>query len=152
VAQPRASWKGYLKIAELTCPIALYAGASSSDRIALHAVDRNTGHRLRRQFVDSATGEMVEPDDQVKGYEIGKDEYVVLEPDEVAAAIPHSDKTLVVSAFVDLAEIDEVYFDRPYSLAPSNRSADEAFGGKAPPSRTRERSRPQSGARRKAAS
>ncbi len=127
VAQPRASWKGYLKIAELTCPVALYAAVSRSERIALHSVSRSSGSRLRRQFFDSVTDEPVEREDQVKGYEVGRDEYVALEPEEIAAAVPRSDKTLAVSAFVDEAEIDEIYFDRPYYLAPSDRSAYEAF-------------------------
>ena len=64
---------------------------------------------------------------QVKGYEVGQDEYIVLEPDEIAAAIPESDKTLAVVAFIRCDAIDTVYFDRPYYLSPSNRIAEEAF-------------------------
>jgi DNA end-binding protein Ku len=124
---PRASWKGFLKIAEVTCPVALYAAASTTDRISLHTINRPTGHRIRRQFVDAETGEAVERDDQVKGYEVGKDEYVSVEPDEIAAIIPHGDKTLSVWAFIDLAGVDDLYFDKPYYLAPSDRSADETF-------------------------
>lgn len=127
MAPPRASWKGYLKIAEVTCPVALYAAASTSERIALHTVNRATGHRVQRQYVDAATGEPVEREDQVKGYEVGKDGFVVLEPEEVAGAVPHNDKTLNVSAFVDLGEVDDVYFDRPYYLAPADRVGEEAF-------------------------
>jgi len=127
MAAPRASWKGFLKIAELVCPVALYAAVSSSERIVLHTVNRATGNRVHRQYVDAATGEPVEAEDQVKGYEVGKDEYVVLEPEEIAAAMRESDKQLTVSAFVDRGEIDDVYFDRPYFLAPSDRSGDEAF-------------------------
>lgn len=124
---PRASWKGFLKIAEVTCPVALYAAASTTERIALHTINRASGDRIRRQFVDAETGETVERDDQVKGYEIGKDEYVSVEPDEIAAIIPHGDKTLTISAFIDLAVVDDLYFDKPYYLAPSDRSADETF-------------------------
>ena len=127
MAAPRASWKGFLKIAEVTCPIGLYAAVSSSERIVLHTVNRSTGNRVSRQYVDAGTGDPVESGDQVKGYEIGKDEYVVLEPEEIAAAVPESDKRLTVSAFVGRDEIDDVFFDRPYFLAPSDRSADEAF-------------------------
>jgi DNA end-binding protein Ku len=127
MAAPRASWKGFLKIAELTCPVGLYAAVSSSERIVLHTVNRSTGNRVSRQYVDVGTGEPVEADNQVKGYEVGKEEYVVLEPDEIAAAVPESDKRLTVSAFVDRGEIDDVYFDRPYFLAPSDRSGAEAF-------------------------
>jgi DNA end-binding protein Ku len=127
MAAPRATWKGFLKIAELTCPVGLYAAVSSSERIVLHTVNRSTGSRVSRQYVDAATGAPVGAEDQVKGYEVGKDEYVFLEPEEIAAAVPESDKRLTVSAFVDRGEIDDVYFDRPYYLAPSDRSGDEAF-------------------------
>jgi DNA end-binding protein Ku len=124
---PRASWKGFLKIAEVTCPVALYAAASTTERIALHTINRATGNRIHRQFVDAETGQAVERDDQVKGYQVGKDEYVSIEPDEIAAVIPHGDRALTVSAFIDLAAVDEIYLDKPYYLAPSDRSADETF-------------------------
>jgi DNA end-binding protein Ku len=124
---PRASWKGFLKIADVTVPIRLYAAASTSERIALHTINRPTGHRVRREFVDAETGKTVERDDQVKGYEVAKDEYVSVEPDEIEAVIPHGDKTLTVFAFVDLAGVDDLYFDKPYYLGPSDRSADETF-------------------------
>jgi DNA end-binding protein Ku len=124
---PRASWKGFLKIADVTVPVGLYSAASTSERIALHTINRPTGHRVRREFVDAETGDAVERDDQVKGYEVAKGEYVSVEPDEIAAIIPHGDKTLTVSAFVDLAGVDDLYFDKPYYLAPADRSADETF-------------------------
>ena len=124
---PRASWKGFLKIADVTVPVGLYAAASTSERIALHTINRPTGHRVRREFVDAETGEAVDRDEQVKGYEVAKGEYVSVEPDEIAAVIPHGDKTLTVSAFVDLAGVDDLYFDKPYFVGPSDRSADEPF-------------------------
>jgi len=124
---PRASWKGYLKIAEVTCPVALYTAVSTSERIALHTINRATGHRVHREFVDGETGKPVQRDDQVKGYEIGKGDYVMLEPDEVAAAVPQSDKTLAVTAFIKCGEIDDVYFERPYFLAPGDKYAEESF-------------------------
>ena len=89
---PRANWKGFLKVAELTCPVSLHPAASTSERIAFHTLNRATGHRVRRQFIDQETGKPVEADAQVKGYEIGQDEYIMLEPSEIAAAIPESDK------------------------------------------------------------
>ena len=124
---PRAIWKGFFKIAEVSCPVALYTAASTSERIALHTINRQTGHRVRRQFVDSDTGRQVERDDQVKGYEVAQGEYVMLDPAEIEAAVPQSDKTLAVSAFIPCSEIDEVYFDKPYYLAPSDKSAEDAF-------------------------
>ena len=124
---PRASWKGFLKVAELTCPVALHAAASTSERIAFHTLNRATGHRVRRQFVDQETGKQVDADEQVKGYEVGQDDYVVLGPKEIAAAVPESDKTLAVQAFIRCDDIDTVYFDRPYYLSPGNAIAGEAY-------------------------
>lgn len=124
---PRANWKGFLKVGEVTCPIALYTAASASERVSFHTINRATGHRVRRVFVDSDSGKPVDRDDQVKGYETGSGDYVVLEPEEVAEAIPESDKTLSVDAFVECGDIDDVYFDKPYYLAPSDRHAEEAF-------------------------
>lgn len=126
--QPRANWKGFLKIAEITCSVALYTAVSTADRIAFHTINRATGNRVRRQFVDSETGKPVEKDDQVKGYETGSGEYVMLEPDEVAGAVPHSDKTLAVDAFIRCRDIDDVYFDKPYYLAPADPHAGQVFG------------------------
>ena len=76
---PRAQWKGFLTFGEVVCPVALFTAASTSDRIAFHTVNRDTGNRVRREFVDGVTGAPVGRDDQVKGYEVGKDDYIVLD-------------------------------------------------------------------------
>ena len=78
---PRASWKGSLKIADVTCAVGLYTAASTSDRVALHVINRATGHRVHRQFVDSDTGKAVDKEDQVKGYEVSDGDYIMLDPD-----------------------------------------------------------------------
>ncbi|WFU50290.1 Ku protein [Sinorhizobium terangae] len=122
----RAQWKGYIRFGEVTAPVALYTATSTSERISFHTVNRETGNRVRREFVDSATGKPVQKEDQVKGYELDNDRYVVLEPEEVAAAVPESDKTLHVEAFISCEDIDKVYFDRPYYLTPDKMGA-EAF-------------------------
>ncbi|MCX5493328.1 Ku protein [Kaistia dalseonensis] len=127
MGEPRANWKGQLKIAALICPVALYSASSTSERVTFHTINRKTGNRVQRRFVDSETGEAVDPADQVKGYEVGPDDYIQLDPDDVAAAVPESDKTLSLVAFVPCAEIDDVYFDRPYYLAPAAADAHEVF-------------------------
>jgi DNA end-binding protein Ku len=124
---PRASWKGYLKIGELTCPVALHAAASTAERIRFHTINRATGHRVHRQFVDQETGKVVPSEEQVKGYEVSKGEYVVLEPEEITAAIPAGDKTLAVDAFVRFEDIDKAYFDRPYYLTPSDEVGEKSY-------------------------
>lgn len=124
---PRATWKGYLKVAELAVPVALYAGATASKRVSFHILNRATGHRVRRQYVDEVTGRPVEREQQVKGYRTGENEYLILQPEEIAEAVPESDKTLRIEAFISCPEVDTVYFDRPYFLAPSNAVSGESF-------------------------
>ncbi|PWL16558.1 Ku protein [Falsochrobactrum shanghaiense] len=115
---PRANWKGQLKVDQLLCPVALYTAASTSERVSFHLLNRKTGNRLSREFVDSDTGKPVAREDQVKGYEVSSGNYISFDPEEVASAIPENDKTLNVTRFVKCNEIDDVYFDRPYYLAP----------------------------------
>lgn len=124
---PRPNWKGYLKLGELNCMVALYTAASTSERISFHMINRKTGNRLSREFVDSDTGKLVEHEDQVKGYEVSDGCYVELEPEEVAAAIPEADKTIEVEDFVACDDIDEVFFDKPYYLAPADKASTEVF-------------------------
>ncbi len=121
---PRANWKGFIKFGEVACPVALYTAASSSERIAFNTLNRKTGNRVKREFVDGETGDPVQREDQVKGYEIENGQYIILEPDEVAAAVPDSDKTLKIDAFIPCNEIDDVYFDKPYYLAPDKMGTD----------------------------
>ncbi|MGX1743238.1 non-homologous end joining protein Ku [Bosea sp. NPDC055353] len=124
---PRAIWKGILKVAEVTCPVALYTAASTSERISFHMLNRKTGHRVHRQFIDAVTGKPVEKEDQVKGYDRGDGDYIMLEPEEIAEAVPESDKTLDVATFLPCDEIDDLFFDRPYYVTPSTPVAAEAF-------------------------
>lgn len=124
---PRASWKGFIKVAELAFPVALYAAATTSERIAFHTVNRDTGNRVRREFVDEETEKPVEREAQVKGYEIAKGEYIVLEPEEIEAAIPQSDKTIRIESFIPFDGVDTAYFDKPYFLTPSDSIGNEAF-------------------------
>lgn len=121
---PRANWKGYIKFGEVTCPVALYTAASTSDRIAFNTLNRKTGNRVKREFVDGETGDTVERDDQVKGYEMENGQYVVLEPEEMAEAVPDSDKILKIEAFIPCSQIDTIYFDKPYYLAPDKLGTD----------------------------
>lgn len=123
----RAIWKGHLSVGELSCGIALYSAATTSERISFHYVNRRSGNRLRREFVDEATGKPVERDDQVKGYETAKDAYVVLEPDDIADAVPKGDKTLEICEFIACDDVDTVYFDKPYFLKPADEADEEAF-------------------------
>lgn len=123
----RAVWKGHLQIAELSCGVALYAAASTSERVSFNILNRKTGNRVQRLYVDDETGKTVDRDDQVKGYELGSGEHVILEPDEIAQAVPQRDKTLLIEAFLTCADIETVYFDKPYYLAPADKVSEGAF-------------------------
>lgn len=127
MASHRANWKGFIKIGELAVPVGLYSATSPQSRISLHMLNRKTGNRLRREFVDSESGKPVETEDQVKGFEISSGEFVVLDDEDFASAIPESDKTLSVLGFIACEDIDTVYFDKPYYLVPSDNSGEEAF-------------------------
>ena len=124
---PRANWKGYLKVGELSCPVALYTAASTSDRVSFHIINRETGNRVHRQMVDADTGRQVESEDIVKGYEVSSGQYVFLEPDEVKAAVPESDKTLELETFIPCDGVDTIFIDRPYYLAPADKPSAEVF-------------------------
>ena len=82
---PRPNWKGYLKLSLVSCPIALYPATTTSERVSFRTLNRETGNRVRRQFVDEQTGDPVQTEDQAKGYEVAKGEYIMLEDDELKA-------------------------------------------------------------------
>ncbi|MGF9567792.1 Ku protein [Neorhizobium sp. BT27B] len=127
MAAHRAQWKGHLKIGELSCAVGLYTAASTSDRISFHMINEKTGNRLKREFVDSETEEVVERDSQVKGFETGNGDYIMIDPEEVAAVIPDSDKMLEAEAYIPCGKIDDVYFDKPYYLVPVDDADQDAF-------------------------
>ncbi|MFZ0559136.1 MAG: Ku protein [Methylovirgula sp.] len=124
---PRANWKGYLKLSLVSCPIALFPVASTSERISFHLINRATGNRLRQQYVDSVTDEIVERDERVRGYEIGKGEYIALEESELAERALESTHTIDIESFVPRKDIDDVYLENSYYMAPDDKVADEPF-------------------------
>ncbi|PSC05169.1 Ku protein [Alsobacter soli] len=124
---PRANWKGYLKLSLVSCAVALYPASTAASRIAFHTVNRETGNRLRRQMFDPDTGDVVESENQVRGYEVAKGDYVIVEDEEIDAIALESTHTIDIESFVPRSEIDELYVDAPYYLAPDDRVAQEAF-------------------------
>ena len=124
---PRPNWKGYLKLSLVSCPVALYPATTTSERVSFRTLNRETGNRVRRQFVDDQTGEPVQSEDQAKGYEVGKGEYILIEDDELKAVQIESNHTIDIERFVPASEIDGLYLDTPYFLAPTDRVGEEAF-------------------------
>ena len=125
---PRAYWKGYLKLSLVSCAVVLYPAVSSSSRTTFHTLNRTTGNRVKRQFVDAETGEVVPTENQAKGYEVSKGQHVLVEDDELEAVRLESTHTIDIDTFAKRSEVDERYLDTPYYLAPDDRIAQEAFG------------------------
>ena len=122
----RALWKGFLKFAEISCPVALHSAASTSERVTFNTLNRKTGNRVKREYVDIDTWKVVEKEDQIKGYEVDDNRYVLFEADELAGVVPPNDKTLRIKSYVPFQEIDDLYFDKPYYLLP-DRLGEETF-------------------------
>ncbi|MXN44128.1 Ku protein [Shinella kummerowiae] len=124
MAGQRAQWKGFMKFGEVSFGVALYTAASTSDRLTFNTINKATGNRVNRVFIDSETEEPVPKEAQAKGFEIENGQYIMIDPEEVAATIPESNKTLEVDAFIPCADVDDVYFDKPYYLAPDRMGSD----------------------------
>jgi len=124
---PRPYWKGYLKLSLVSCAVALYGASSSSERVSFNTLNRKTGNRLKQNLVDSVSGEPVETADRVKGYQFSKGQYVMVEDADLEALKLESTKTIELETFVPQSEVDEIYLDSPYYLAPDDKVAEEAF-------------------------
>ncbi|MDX2296801.1 MULTISPECIES: Ku protein [Streptomyces] len=115
----RPVWKGSLAFGLVSLPVGLYA-ATDHHTIRFHQLQRGTSDRIRNRRVNERTGEEVDLDDIVKGYDTG-DEYVLVEPGELDALAPGRSKVLEISGFVDLDEVDPIFFDRTYYLGPADK-------------------------------
>jgi DNA end-binding protein Ku len=124
---PRPNWKGYLKLSLVSCPIALYPATSGSERTSFRQVNKQTGNRLKQQLVDSVTGEPVGPEDKGRGYEIGKNQFLMVEDEEIEAIEIESTRTIEIDKFVPREQIDDRYIDAPYYIAPTDSVGQEAF-------------------------
>jgi len=124
---PRASWTGFLRLSLVSCPVYLSPATSEAKRIRLNQLNAATGNRLKQQLIDSETGEVVERDQIVKGYEYDRGRYVTLSDDELKELQIESSKIIDLDQFVDRDDVDPVYLDAPYYIYADGELADEAF-------------------------
>ena len=124
---PRAYWKGYLKLSLVSCPVALFPASSEREKIRFHQINKATGNRIKYRKVDAETDEDVDTSNIVKGYEVGKGEYIELEPEELEAVAVESTRTLEIDEFVPRKEIDELYLNNPYYIVPDGDVGQQAF-------------------------
>jgi DNA end-binding protein Ku len=124
---PRAYWKGWLKLEAISCPVRLYAATSQANRVSLHEINRDTGHRISLRAHDPESGREVAKDEIVKGWQVEKDRYLIVDSDEIDELRVTATKTIDIEEFVPVAELDHLYFDKPYFLAPDGKMADQTY-------------------------
>ena len=123
----RPSWQGHLKLSLVTCPVALYTATNSGGDVHFNLINPKTNNRIKTITTDPDTGP-IDRSDLVKGYEVSKGEYVLLTDEEIKSVKLESTKTIDIERFVPGDEIDRIYWDNPYYLAPDGKLAQEAFG------------------------
>ncbi len=123
----RANWKGYLKLSLVSCAVALYPATTETARVSFNTLNRQTGNRVKRQYVDAETGDVVEAEDQVKGYRVGKNSYILVEDEDLEAIRMESTHTIDIERFVPRDQVDARHLDAPYYIAPDDQVANEAF-------------------------
>src|SRR5271168_1381916 len=123
----RPFWKGYLKLSLVSCPIALYTGTSSTERVSFRQINKKTGNRLRQQLVDEVTREPVEGENKGRGYEYSKNAYIPVDDNEIDAIAIESNHTIEIDSFVPREQIDERYLDSPYYITPNDQAGQDAF-------------------------
>jgi len=122
----RAYWQGQIRLALVSIPVEIYTATKSGAQVSFHQIHEPTGKRIKYEKVVPGVGP-VDPDEIMKGYEIEKGEYVLLEQDEIDAVKLESKKTLELTQFVDATDIDVLYFEKPYFVVPADDLAEEAF-------------------------
>ena len=124
---PRASWNGFLRLSLVSCPVSLVPATTEAKRIRFNQLNAKTGNRVQQQLIDSKTGEVVDRDDIVKGYEYDRGRYATISDDELKALQIESSKIIDLNRFVDRDEVDPIYLDTPYYVYPDGELAAETF-------------------------
>jgi DNA end-binding protein Ku len=125
---PRANWKGYVRLSLVSCPILLYPATSETEKVHFHQINKATGNRIHLQKVDAETGEIVNAEDIVKGYETGKKGgYIEVTDADLEAIDIESTRTIDIDQFVPRDEIDDLYINRPYYIVPDGKVGQQAF-------------------------
>jgi DNA end-binding protein Ku len=122
----RPIWRGQIRLALVSIPVELYSATKSGAAIQFHQVHEPTGKRIKYEKVVPGVGP-VNPDEIVKGYEVSKGHYVLLDPEEIESVKLESRKTLDLVEFVDAGDIDAMYYEKPYFVVPADDLAEEAY-------------------------
>jgi len=123
----RALWQGFLKFSLVSCAVEVHGLVRQSERLSFNTLNRRTGNRVRRLYIDAETGDAVPPEDQVRGYEVAEGDYVTLEDEELESIALESTRVIDLHSFCRPEEIDPIYFDTPYALVPEPGAGEDAF-------------------------
>ena len=124
---PRYYWKGYLKLSLVTCPVAMTPATSESEKVRFHTLNKDTGHRVVSQYIDSVTGKPVKEENEAKGYARGENDYITLTDDDLDAVALDTVKTIDIEKFVPADSIEWIYLEKPHYLMPDDAVGNEAF-------------------------
>ena len=123
----RPTWQGHLRLSLVTCPVALYTATNAAGDVHFNLINPKTNNRIKMVTTDPDAGP-VDRSELVKGYEVSKGEYILLTDEEIRSVKLESTKTIDIERFVPEGDIDRLYWDNPYYLAPDGKLAQEAFG------------------------
>jgi len=123
----RPTWQGHLRLSLVSCPVALYKATEARTGVSFNLINPRTKSRVKQVLTDASTGETIDRKELVKGFAIAKDEYVLIDPEEIDALKVESTKIIDIERFVELGTIDRIYWDEPYYLVPDGKTGLEAF-------------------------
>ncbi len=123
-----AFWKGHLRLSLVTAAVSLTPAVSQSGKVSFHVINRKTGNRVESRYVDSVTHRPISDKNQVKGFDTGDGEFVLLEDDELESVGLESTRTIDIQRFVPAGSVDWIWYDRPHFLKPEDKIGAEAFG------------------------
>ncbi|MEP9380414.1 Ku protein [Aquabacter sp. CN5-332] len=123
----RPYWKGYLKLSLVTCPVQMMPATSENEKVRFHTLNRATHNRVVSHYVDAVTGREVKDEDEVKGYQRGEDDYIILEDEELENVALDSTKTIDIDVFSPRDSVEWIWLDTPYYLSPDDPVGQEAF-------------------------
>jgi DNA end-binding protein Ku len=123
----RSAWRGFLKLSLVSCPIRMLAATTRANRLSFHNLDRDTMRRIEMVPHDAETGEELDRDELVRGYEVEKGRFITIEDEELEQLQIESSRTIDLDSFVEEDEVDTMYLEQPYDLAPDGKMGDETF-------------------------
>lgn len=123
----RPFWQGYLKLSLVTCPVAMTPAVTGSEKVRFHILNEKTGNRVVSRYVDATTGKPVDTDEQVKGYQVSDEKYVMVEDEELEAVALESTRTIDIERFVPAESVEPIWLDKAHYLTPADEVGEEAF-------------------------